>query len=107
MPIPTGLGDGDSGKRELEVETPRGLGELKEDRRGMVPFTAFCKRGLAGLGLMRGTGLARPDKGDPETALRLLTEPEMDGVREYRGGVLKTASGLAAKELAGSPRSFR
>ncbi len=36
----------------------------------------------------------------------LVIDPDMEGVLEYRGGVLIFESGVAGAELGGSPRSF-
>lgn len=61
---------------------------------------------LAGVGLPWFDGL-RVKTGELEK-LRLLTaEPWAEGVRAYRGGVLKTEPGVGGAPEGGSPSSFR
>jgi len=95
-------------KIEEDVLAPnKGLGgpmlPPNEERR--APPIAFWRRGLPGEPIMlplrpalpllvRGLpnsdreGVARFDCGEPEKLRLLLVEPDMEGVREYRGGVL-------------------
>lgn len=48
-----------------------------------------------------------PERGELMWLLRLAGDPPIDGVLEYRGGVLYAEPGVAAPELGGRPRSLR
>lgn len=53
-------------------------------------------------GLRYPAGLSKPEK-----LLLLPVDPDMDGVREYRGGVLYTDPGVGGADEGPRPRSFR
>lgn len=51
-------------------------------------------------------GLALAESGELD-GVCLPVDPAIEGVREYRGGVLYLVSGVAGFELGGRPSSFR
>lgn len=97
---------------------PRGLGDPSdpnEERR--APFMAFWSKGLLGKPNTPGFALPLLATGLPwfENGLRgeleklrlLPADPEIEGVREKRGGVLYTEPGVGGAEEGGRPSSFR
>jgi len=90
FPDAAGVGVAGPSPNMLEVLAPRGLGVPNDDR--LPPPIALCNSGLAGDGeygellvLRSDAGLAR---GELMWLLKLAGDPPMDGVLEYRGGVL-------------------
>ena len=89
-----------------DVLRPKEFGEPNDSLR---PLTLFCSEGLPmgeKGGPLWGSGLPRPERGEL-LKLPLLPTELIEGVREYRGGVLKCASGVGATMVGGRPRSLR
>jgi hypothetical protein len=113
---PLGLGEPGSENKFVAVLAPKEPPPLSEDLRPPPkPLPLLENNGLpeGEYGdpeppiVLCTRGLPLPDRGELAKLPLLPTEPAIEGVREYRGGVLKVAFGVGGAEEGGRPRSFR